>query len=89
VTTALHISHAHAHRQGLDAETFPRLQLEGRTFSLDILFYRTIRGDKLSPYDIIVRIGAGGVDEVSKARDTRLNRFVAIKTPRPAEDALA
>ena len=37
-------------------------------------------GDKLGPYEIITAIGAGGMGEVWKARDTRLNRFVAIKT---------
>ncbi|HLJ49874.1 MAG TPA: protein kinase [Bryobacteraceae bacterium] len=37
-------------------------------------------GDKLGPYEILARIGAGGMGEVWKARDTRLNRLVAIKT---------
>ncbi|MBI4910278.1 MAG: serine/threonine-protein kinase [Acidobacteria bacterium] len=37
-------------------------------------------GDKLGPYEILVPIGAGGMGEVWKARDTRLNRTVAIKT---------
>jgi pimeloyl-ACP methyl ester carboxylesterase/predicted Ser/Thr protein kinase len=36
-------------------------------------------GDKLGPYEIIATIGAGGMGEVFKARDTRLDRFVAIK----------
>jgi serine/threonine protein kinase len=36
-------------------------------------------GDKLGPYQIISRIGAGGMGEVWKARDTRLGRDVAIK----------
>jgi len=36
-------------------------------------------GDKLGPYEIVARIGAGGMGEVYKARDTRLNRLVAIK----------
>ena len=36
-------------------------------------------GDKLGPYEILMRIGAGGMGEVWKARDTRLNRVVAIK----------
>jgi len=36
-------------------------------------------GDKLGPYDILAPIGAGGMGEVWKARDTRLNRIVAIK----------
>jgi eukaryotic-like serine/threonine-protein kinase len=36
-------------------------------------------GDRLGPYEIIAPIGAGGMGEVWKARDTRLNRIVAIK----------
>ena len=36
-------------------------------------------GDKLGPYEIVSRIGAGGMGEVWKARDPRLNRDVAIK----------
>ena len=37
-------------------------------------------GDKLGPYEILAPIGAGGMGEVYKARDTRLDRTVAIKT---------
>ncbi len=36
-------------------------------------------GSKLGPYEIVAPIGAGGMGEVWKARDTRLNRDVAIK----------
>jgi serine/threonine protein kinase len=36
-------------------------------------------GAKLGPYEILQPIGAGGQGEVYKARDTRLNRTVAIK----------
>jgi eukaryotic-like serine/threonine-protein kinase len=36
-------------------------------------------GDKLGPYEILAAIGAGGMGEVYKARDPRLNRIVAIK----------
>jgi serine/threonine protein kinase len=37
-------------------------------------------GAKLGPYEILWRIGAGGMGQVWKARDTRLDRVVAIKT---------
>ena len=36
-------------------------------------------GTKLGPYEIISPIGAGGMGEVYKAKDTRLDRMVAIK----------
>jgi len=36
-------------------------------------------GTKLGPYEILAPIGAGGMGEVWKARDTRLNRIVAVK----------
>ncbi len=36
-------------------------------------------GTKLGPYEIQSMLGAGGMGEVYRARDTRLNRVVAIK----------
>jgi serine/threonine protein kinase/Tol biopolymer transport system component len=36
-------------------------------------------GIRLGPYEILSAIGAGGMGEVYRARDTRLNRIVAVK----------
>jgi len=36
-------------------------------------------GTKLGPYEIIGMLGAGGMGEVYRARDSRLNREVAVK----------
>src|SRR6202790_3344604 len=36
-------------------------------------------GRRLGPYEVVAQIGAGGMGEVYKARDTRLDRIVAIK----------
>ena len=41
-------------------------------------------GSRLGPYEVISPLGAGGMGEVYKARDTRLGRTVAIKVLAPA-----
>src|SRR5271169_2040034 len=46
-------------------------------------------GTRLGPYEIVAALGAGGMGEVYRARDTRLDRTVAIKIlpPHFAADA--
>jgi len=36
-------------------------------------------GTKLGPYEIVAPIGAGGMGEVYRARDSRLGRDVVVK----------
>ena len=36
-------------------------------------------GSRLGPYEILAAIGAGGMGQVYRARDTRLDRDVAVK----------
>src|SRR5713226_7643293 len=48
-------------------------------------------GSRLGPYEIVAQLGAGGMGEVYRARDSRLERDVAIKVlpEHFAQDALA
>jgi serine/threonine protein kinase len=41
-------------------------------------------GDQVGPYEVLASIGSGGMGDVYRARDSRLDRLVALKLIRPA-----
>jgi len=53
--------------------------LEGPAPLIELMTTPHLEGRRIGPYDLISRIGAGGMGDVYKARDTRLARTVAVK----------
>src|SRR5262245_4314687 len=45
----------------------------------DVIVMKTLEGQRIGPYQLSSKIGSGGMGVVYKARDTRLDRTVAIK----------
>jgi Tol biopolymer transport system component len=59
-----------AHEQGDSGFLEPRFAASKETLK---------SGSKIGPYEVLAAIGAGGMGEVYRARDTKLDREVAIK----------
>ena len=57
-----------------------RIQLKGETDRT--LTYRQVVADHIGPFELLAKVGVGQFGAVWRARDTRLNRIVAIKVPR-------
>ena len=74
----------HSHRGSTIMRTLPLLP----AFHKD---YGARRGHSSGPYEVVAPIGAGGMGEVYRGRDTRLQRDVAIKVlpSRPSFDGQA
>lgn len=53
--------------------------IKGRPSAKSALHKPVIAGTRLGPYEIVSPLGAGGIGEVYRARDTRLGREVAVK----------
>src|SRR4051794_18225572 len=63
----------------LGREVESLLAQQSRDTPLDRPAWDMALGGRLGPYELLAPVGSGGMGTVFKARDTRLNRSVAIK----------
>ena len=66
-------------RQADESDRFSRLRRDRYTAPRRSHAMRFASGARLGPFEILAPLGAGGMGEVYRARDTRLDRTVAIK----------
>src|SRR4029079_14375653 len=68
-------------RTGLSVDSPRKLrQLQvGRDATYTPVTVATVPGSRIGDYDVLAKIGEGGMGEVYRARDTKLDRDVALK----------